>query len=86
MSAWTCLDPSDPGWDRVWAAIAARYGDSACLDRESNEVWQYMGTVIDGESGRHEFRHRNLPSHGRTYWTCPTKPGDFLPREQETTR
>lgn len=75
LARWT-----DPGWERAWAALEARYGE--CLDPEGCEFWQYMGSVIEGEGGRHEFRHRWLPATGeRTYWTCSIQPGDFLPRE-----
>lgn len=75
------LSPDDPGWTRAWRAVGERYGDPACEDRASGEVWQYMGSVIEGEGGRHEFRHRALPATGaRAYWSCPITPGDFLPR------
>ncbi len=42
-------------WRTMWAAIAAKYGDSACMS-EDGEVWQYMGT----DGGLHQFRHRSL--------------------------
>ncbi len=53
----TSVERDSAEWARMWAALAAIFGDAACLDADSGEAWQYMGTV-DGE---HEFRHRALP-------------------------
>ena len=77
------LSPEDaPGWERAWDLLAGSYGDWACEDPVTGEVWQYMGTVIEGEGGRHEFRHRSLgPKGERIYFKCAVRPGDFLPRD-----
>lgn len=62
------------GWARMWANIAARYGDAACHNADTNETWQYMGTY----NGVHQFRHRSLPSAEgrRVYCNIEALPGD----------
>ena len=50
-------------WDRAWAEIERRYGDTACECPATGEVWQYMGTVERTGRYEHQFRHRNLPAH-----------------------
>ena len=77
MTMLAFLDREDPGWSRAWACLTAEFGDPAC--EHEGEVWQYMGTAIEGETGRHEFRHRNLKGARRNVG-YPTAPGDFLPR------
>lgn len=75
------LTREDPGWDRAWQAIADEFGSYDCRNAEYSESWQYMGTVIEGEGGRHQFRHRALPpTNARRSVEYPVKPGDFLPR------
>jgi hypothetical protein len=46
--------------DFAWAYILNEFGDFDCLDPESDERWQYMGSFKDGEIWMHEFRHRAL--------------------------
>jgi len=58
----TFLDRGTAEWDRVWALLAADTGGdieqrcSCCY-----EVWQYMGSVAEGDRVAHEFRHRHNP-------------------------
>lgn len=65
------------GWRRMWAAIAAKYGDAACANKDDGEVWEYMGT----HNGWHQFRHRALPSADgrRVYCNVEVMPGDDAP-------
>lgn len=68
--------PDDAEWDAMWRVVAEQYGDASCLDKETGEQWQYMGSIADDGcrittiiGWRHEFRHRNLPLTGkRTYF------------------
>lgn len=60
------------GWDRAWAAIAEKYGDTECRCPETHEAWQYMGTA----NGEHQFRHRSLGGE-RAYATVPAQADDF---------
>lgn len=72
------LLPTDPGFDRAFGVIARRFGDSTCLDTQTGEVWQYMGTCTTPDGPVHEFRHRWLPAaQQRTYYQVPVEPGDF---------
>lgn len=67
-----------PGWHRMWAVIAAKYGDPACLN--DGEAWQYMGTISwdGGATWVHQFRHRCLPATGnREYHDVPAMTADF---------
>lgn len=78
------MDGRHAGWMRVWAAIATRWGGVTCLDVDSGETWQYMGTY----RGQHQFRHRRLfapehPEHGqRVNFSIPVEPGDFRVRAE----
>lgn len=45
----------------MWGKIVEKYGDVSCLNKEFNEVWQYMGTVQKGMDWFHQFRHRAFP-------------------------
>jgi hypothetical protein len=60
------LEPADPELIRAWGQIAERYGDPTCLDPQTGEAWEYMGTAwwADEDQGVHEFRHRHLPAAG----------------------
>lgn len=58
------------GWERMWAAIAAKYGDVAC--EEDGEAWQYMCT----HHGEHQFRHRSYKGE-RVYELVPARADDF---------
>lgn len=51
------VERDSPEWTRMWRYIADTFGDAACLDDGTNEVWQHMGTV----RSVHRFRHRSLP-------------------------
>lgn len=74
---YTFLQPTMKGWDRVWAVIAAKYGNGTCEDPSSHEVWQYMQTV-DGKE--HQIRHRNLNGGGKVYEIVPAASDDFEPK------
>jgi hypothetical protein len=54
-------------WKCAWAALAAEFGAASQPDELGIEDWQYMGTT----DGRHEFRHRAHPVHGRVVWSTP---------------
>jgi hypothetical protein len=69
----TFLKPENKGWERIWAVIAAKYGDIDSTDPGTGEVWQYMGTV---DNKVHEFRHRSLNGE-RVYDTVAAEPEDF---------
>jgi hypothetical protein len=59
-------------YDRMWAALAARWGDTGQLNEECGEVWQYMGTCFDRNLWVHTFRHRMHPiTKRREYWNTP---------------
>ena len=70
------------GWARMWAVIAAKYGDAACHNEATNEVWQYLGTY----NGVHQFRHRSLPACDgqRVYFNIEVLPGDAAPEAAMT--
>jgi hypothetical protein len=76
------LKQTDPGWSRVWSLLQAKYGSVECLDEETGESWQYMGSSIpstnpaDEFMGEHQFRHRNLRG-ARVYDYFPVQEGDF---------
>lgn len=56
------VDRDTPAWARVWALLQADTGgDIAQPCGCCGEVWQYMGTVIEGTRTTHEFRHRHSP-------------------------
>lgn len=59
------------GWDRMWSAITAKYGDPEC--RHDGAAWEYMGT----DDGEHVFQHRDLNGEGRVYERVAVEPGDF---------
>lgn len=69
------------GWLRAWRIMQGIYGSIDCLDPESGEVWQYMGTAyVSGPLGRniqvHQFRHRCLNGE-RAYRDIPALRRDF---------
>lgn len=64
------------GWLRAWRIMQGIYGSIDCLDPESGEVWQYMGTAIVEGRHVHQFRHRRLKGE-RTYRDIPVLNGDF---------
>jgi hypothetical protein len=55
------------GWERMWALMAAIYGDRLCLNRISNEKWQYLSSFQRDDIWWHSFRHRDLPNGDGTY-------------------
>lgn len=63
----TFLRRRSPEMKRAWAALAAAFGATSQPSADDLEDWQYMGTT----DGRHEFRHRNHPTHGRVVWSTP---------------
>lgn len=75
----TFLDASHAGWVRAWAELSRRWGSPVCLDPETRDSWQYMGTY----RGAHYFRHRRLyaPGHAqhgqRVSDDVAVEPGDF---------
>jgi hypothetical protein len=71
-------EPGMPSWEEAWSAIEAEFGDPACEDGETGEVWQYMGT-FQRHDGRwqHEFRHRTLNGQ-RTYRKYPAASPETL--------
>ena len=72
------MSPHSRGWERMWAVIAATYGDTVCA--HEGEAWQYMGSFSedDGATWTHEFRHRSLPPDGgRAYAKVPGTADDF---------
>jgi len=76
VSKW--LDRNSRGWERVWQAIATKYGDTVCLNE--GEAWQYMGSASsdNGATWEHQFRHRALPPNGeRAYENVPASADDF---------
>jgi hypothetical protein len=66
VSSWFMLDVADPELGLAWTTIQNRFGDVECLDPDTGEVWQYMGTVLMPapltglSSWVHEFRHRSF--------------------------
>jgi hypothetical protein len=76
------LKQTDPGWSRAWDLLKAKYGSLECLDKETGECWQYMGSSEnDGTGhpaymGEHQFRHRSLQGV-RVYDYIPVISGDF---------
>lgn len=52
-------------WRRMWRELERCWGATSQPSADGLEDWQYLGT----SGGRHEFRHRNHPKHGRTVWT-----------------
>jgi hypothetical protein len=56
-------------WDAAWRALLSVTGDAdqAAEHPASGEVWQYMGTVLVGDSAVHQFRHRHHPRTGTRY-------------------
>lgn len=56
-------EPHSREWQWAWNGLAEVTGDEdrTALDRESGEVWQYMGAALRGRSWVHEFRHRCHP-------------------------
>ncbi|AFY75424.1 hypothetical protein Syn7502_03589 (plasmid) [Synechococcus sp. PCC 7502] len=55
------VDPSEmPNlWEIIWNQLGILEGDTECLN--NNEVWQYMGSKIEGSDYVHTFRHRCHP-------------------------
>jgi hypothetical protein len=46
-------------WEVIWSELASLEGD--CVGENQGEVWQYMGSKIEGERLTHTFRHRCHP-------------------------
>lgn len=55
----TFLKVGSPTWNLVWERIRDRYGDQACRCEQTGEVWQYMGSTVNGDDVEHQFRHRS---------------------------
>lgn len=77
------VDPRSPEWEWMWsqlkkADVNSRCIDSPiCLDGETNEQWQYMGSYTM-ESGQpvHSFRHRMHPyTRQREYYSVKASMG-----------
>lgn len=78
MSSFKLLRPSRPLWNQVWGMLANKYGDTACKDASTGEVWQYMGSVLKGTTIEHQFRHRNLKGKRVGYGVTSTyDPDDY---------
>jgi hypothetical protein len=75
QSAYLTPEADTPELTHAWGHIIAAYGDASCLDQDTGEVWQYMGShngPTNSGTGagtwKHTFRHRCLPATGeRTY-------------------
>lgn len=46
-------------WEVIWTELASVEG--SCVCENEGEVWQYMGSKIEGERLTHTFRHRYHP-------------------------
>lgn len=63
--------PETNEWGYMWTCLAAHFvndgqpNPTVAYNDECNEVWQYMGTVRQGEKLYHEFRHRMHPRTGQ---------------------
>ncbi|AFY74749.1 hypothetical protein Syn7502_02811 [Synechococcus sp. PCC 7502] len=47
-------------WEIIWSRLVDLEGESECLN--NGEVWQYMGSKIEGSDYVHTFRHRCHPT------------------------
>lgn len=66
------VEQNSPEWNRMWEVIKSKFGDYACEENETGEVWQYMGTENKSNEWQHCFRHRCLPAVGhRIYFRIP---------------
>jgi hypothetical protein len=54
-----CIDPSEDQWEIMWAELIKLEGSAT--SENNGEVWQYMGSKIEGQEITHTFRHRSHP-------------------------
>lgn len=73
MSALKFLTCDSASWHDAWARLELHYGGLACKHTcpDTGERWQYMGSVVDGSSVRHQFRHRSLNGERVVFETDP---------------
>lgn len=66
----TFVKPFTPEWDALWDALEAVVGDIDARDPQTEEVWQYMGTVAFPCCPAYQFRHRRwTQDHGAPFGT-----------------
>jgi len=71
------LDKDNPELARAWRLLP----DGNPVAENSGEVWQYMGTELNGNGGQgwyHCFRHRCYRDEGRVYRFFPVS-GSWMP-------
>ena len=67
------LREDSASWHDAWAHLELTYGELASSMSAHGECWQYMGSIVNGVTARHQFRHRQLPStNQRTLHECVT--------------
>jgi len=72
MDGFYFVERDSAEWIRMWGYLQSVYGDCACYDESTGEVWQYMGTELKSGEWAHCFRHRCLPPIGeRKYYRVP---------------
>jgi len=53
------IDAQQPDWEIMWQELIKLEGSADC--ENNGEVWQYMGSKIEGQEITHTFRHRSHP-------------------------
>jgi len=69
------------GWKRAWEVVAKEHGSTECQCDCCGEIWQYMGSTVEG----HGFRHRDLNGKGRASVLVPLDRDDYMPANEPAT-